>query len=57
MLDPKRFTHLRFDCYGTLVDWEAGILAATRQVLTHHKLTVDDSRILDLYARSWQALA
>jgi 2-haloacid dehalogenase len=51
MLDPKRFTHLSFDCYGTLVDWEAGILAAIRQVLTRHNLTVDDSRILDFYAR------
>jgi len=50
MLDRKRFTHLTFDCYGTLVDWEAGILAAVRQVLTRHGLTAEDDRILDLYA-------
>ncbi|HKX62109.1 MAG TPA: HAD-IA family hydrolase, partial [Verrucomicrobiae bacterium] len=27
-MDPNRFTHLTFDCYGTLIDWETGILAA-----------------------------
>ena len=29
-LDPNRFDLLTFDCYGTLVDWEAGIIAAVR---------------------------
>jgi FMN phosphatase YigB (HAD superfamily) len=24
------FSALTFDCYGTLIDWEAGILAALR---------------------------
>ncbi len=27
-LDPDRFDLLTFDCYGTLVDWEAGIVNA-----------------------------
>jgi 2-haloacid dehalogenase len=37
-LDWKRFRLMTFDCYGTLVDWEAGILnvlkpwAATKQI-------------------------
>jgi len=31
-LDPDRFDLLTFDCYGTLVDWEAGIIAAVREV-------------------------
>ena len=30
MLDFERFSHLTFDCYGTLIDWESGILAALR---------------------------
>ena len=31
-LDPNRFDLLTFDCYGTLVDWDAGIIAAVREV-------------------------
>lgn len=31
-LDPDRFDLLTFDCYGTLVDWETGIIAAVREV-------------------------
>ena len=27
------FDALTFDCYGTLIDWEAGILAGLRRVL------------------------
>jgi 2-haloacid dehalogenase len=27
-IDYERFSVLTFDCYGTLVDWEAGLLAA-----------------------------
>ena len=32
-LDFDRFDALTFDCYGTLIDWEAGILAGLRPVL------------------------
>jgi 2-haloacid dehalogenase len=28
--DPSAFEVLTFDCYGTLIDWESGILAALR---------------------------
>lgn len=35
-LDPNRFDLLTFDCYGTLVDWEAGIIAAVRDVCASH---------------------
>ena len=37
-LDYGRFDALTFDCYGTLIDWEAGILAGLRLVLTAHSL-------------------
>ena len=26
MVDFGNFTHVTFDCYGTLIDWETGIL-------------------------------
>jgi 2-haloacid dehalogenase len=31
--DFVRFEAVTFDCYGTLIDWEAGILAALRRAL------------------------
>ena len=35
-IDFARFDALTFDCYGTLIDWETGILAALRAVLDAH---------------------
>ena len=32
-MDLTRFEALTFDCYGTLIDWERGILAALRELL------------------------
>jgi 2-haloacid dehalogenase len=32
--DFGRFAVLTFDCYGTLIDWEAGIVAALREAST-----------------------
>ncbi len=49
MLDFSRFEILTFDCYGTLINWEAGILAALRKVLSAHGKIIDDARLLKLY--------
>ncbi|HME36573.1 MAG TPA: haloacid dehalogenase type II [Candidatus Sulfotelmatobacter sp.] len=49
MLDFNRFEVLTFDCYGTLIDWEAGILSALRRILSAHEKTVDDATLLKLY--------
>ncbi len=49
MLDFDRYTHLTFDCYGTLIDWETGILAALRPVLDHHGIALSDDDALALY--------
>ncbi len=49
MLDFDRFTYLTFDCYGTLIDWERGILAALRPVLDRHGITISDDAALELY--------
>jgi len=49
MLDFSRFEILSFDCYGTLINWEAGILAALYKVLSGHRKSVDDARLLALY--------
>ena len=51
MLDFGRFSHLTFDCYGTLIDWESGILAALRPVLARHDRHFTDRELLALYTR------
>jgi 2-haloacid dehalogenase len=37
VLDLDRFDALTFDCYGTLIDWETGILAGLRPVIEAHR--------------------
>jgi 2-haloacid dehalogenase len=52
-LDFDAFDVLTFDCYGTLIDWEAGLLAAMRPPLAAHHLGVNlpDDAILEAFAR------
>jgi 2-haloacid dehalogenase len=49
MLDFTRFEILTFDCYGTLINWEEGILSALHRVLSAHGKKVGDATILRLY--------
>jgi 2-haloacid dehalogenase len=49
MLDFSRFEVLTFDCYGTLINWEDGILACLQRILAAHNKNVDDAIILRLY--------
>ncbi len=51
-LDFGRFDVLTFDCYGTLIDWEAGILAGLRRVLGPHGVAATDDELLEAYARA-----
>ncbi len=48
---PAVFTHLMFDCYGTLIDWESGILSEVGGLLKRHGSRPADGTILDLYAK------
>jgi len=41
-----RTTTLTFDCYGTLIDWEAGMIAALRPLLARHGVTLSDDEII-----------
>ncbi|TET43209.1 MAG: haloacid dehalogenase type II [Dehalococcoidia bacterium] len=50
MLDFDRFEVLSFDCYGTLIDWEEGILGALQPVLKAHNVDLTDEQALELYA-------
>lgn len=54
-MDFSRFTTISFDCYGTLIDWESGILPVLRHVLGSHgqsqsqSQNLTDAAILELY--------
>jgi 2-haloacid dehalogenase len=50
-VDLSSFEVLTFDCYGTLIDWEAGIAAGLRAVLEPRGVAVDEDGLLESYAR------
>lgn len=49
-LDYAQFEALTFDCYGTLIDWEAGILAGLRPSLASLPVAPPDDELLEVYA-------
>jgi len=48
-MDFSGFTTISFDCYGTLIDWEAGILPNLRSLLANHGRNAADADLLKLY--------
>lgn len=51
MIDFSTAQALTFDCYGTLIDWEAGLRGALRRLLAPNASRVPDEALLNLYAR------
>jgi 2-haloacid dehalogenase len=51
MFDFSRYRILTFDCFGTLIDWESGILGAVKPVLERYGVEADDRTILEAYAQ------
>ena len=49
MFDFSRFEVLTFDCYGTLINWEAGLLSALQRILSAHSKNVPDAELLAMY--------
>jgi 2-haloacid dehalogenase len=47
---------ITFDCYGTLIDWETGILAALRPLFLRNGNSVADQRLLAEYGEVEAAL-
>jgi 2-haloalkanoic acid dehalogenase type II len=45
------FSTLTFDCYGTLIDWESGILAVLRPWAAKHGIDADDDTLLESFGR------
>jgi 2-haloacid dehalogenase len=50
MLNRSQFEWLSFDCYGTLINWESGILGYIRPLLQRKGGKVSDDEILNLYS-------
>jgi 2-haloacid dehalogenase len=48
-LDFSTFRALTFDCYGTIIDWEAGILAALRPVFERRAVQARDDELLEAF--------
>ena len=48
-MEFSHFTTISFDCYGTLIEWEAGILPVLRALLARHNCSLADAAILELY--------
>ncbi len=46
-----RFRALSFDCYGTLIDWEAGIATGLRSWLDDRRPDLTDNDLLTTYAQ------
>jgi 2-haloacid dehalogenase len=50
-MDFARFDTLTFDCYGTLIDWERGLLGALGPLLERHGVVLDETEVLSLFAQ------
>lgn len=50
MLSLEQYTVLTFDCYGTLINWEQGILSALRPLLAAHNCSLPDDALLERFA-------
>ncbi|MCA1992643.1 MAG: haloacid dehalogenase type II [Coleofasciculus sp. S288] len=49
-IDFQQFEVLSFDCYGTLIDWEKGILRALKSIFSNHNIDISDNQLLVLFA-------
>jgi len=41
---------ISFDCYGTIVDWEKGIISSLRPIFEKYEVDITDDEILEIYS-------
>jgi len=51
-MDLRAFKVLSFDCYGTLIDWERGLLAALAAWRGRERVAVSDDELLARFAET-----
>lgn len=49
-MEITEFEAISFDCYGTLIDWEAGLLGVLEPWARSRELTLDNGALLAAYA-------
>lgn len=49
MIEFNNYEALTFDCYGTMIDWETGVLNAIRPVLSNHNIQLTNEQIFDAF--------
>ena len=55
MLDFSRFKILTFDCYGTLIHWEDGILRCLHRILAAHGKDKDTcEHVAEVILKEWR---
>lgn len=55
-LDLTAYSALSFDCYGTLIDWEAGISAVIGPWARRHDAALTDEQVLVAYSENEAAV-
>lgn len=50
-MNLEKIQYLTFDCYGTLIDWETGILDALRPILVEKGCLLPDAEVLQWYGK------
>ncbi|GLY47938.1 haloacid dehalogenase type II [Lentzea sp. NBRC 102530] len=56
-MDLTTFKALSFDCYGTLIDWEAGLVAVLSPWAREQGLALSDEELLRAYASAEASVA
>lgn len=51
-MDAGSVRLITFDCYGTLIDWETGMLAALRPLFCRNGKVVSDKKLLEVYGET-----
>jgi 2-haloacid dehalogenase len=51
-MDVTGIRLITFDCYGTLIDWETGMLTTLRQLFSRTIAAAGEARLLELYGEA-----
>ena len=52
MIDLPKYDALTFDCYGTLIDWESGLLPILEAWAKHHDVSLRGDQLLEAFAQA-----
>ncbi|NET44597.1 haloacid dehalogenase type II [Okeania sp. SIO2B3] len=50
-MNLENFEIVSFDCYGTLIDWESGIITVLKNLIANHQINISAQQILEMFAK------